>query len=198
MATKLAGILMSVCMLGVWTGAHACPEPKDFCDAIRKTMDGFLNNTPAFANMKPTYGCKEISRNWVLQCLDLLPYVDPSPSKALVKISKILEGGAGIVVNGQVLLEAVSRDDIEITEGCCKPLCELGKLHCGCHKFVWDVVAELMGGDATIAEKIVEKTTTKCLAKEGFDFKAPIIGSNLCEGTRKEHLKTSKSWTCGA
>lgn len=80
-------------------------------------MDGFLQNLPAFANMKPTYGCKDESRNWILQCLDLLPYVDPSPTKALVKIALIQDGGKGIVVNGPVLLEAVTRDDAKVSEG---------------------------------------------------------------------------------
>lgn len=36
-------------------------------------------------------------------------------------------------------------------------LCSLKNMcllqHCGCQQFVWDVVAELMGGDAAIAEK---------------------------------------------
>lgn len=102
--------------------------------------------------------------------------------------------------------------------------------HCGCHKFVWDVVTELMGGDAATAEKskarvickmifsprtikensangllisflvilVVMETTKKCVVKEGFNFKSPLIESDLCDGTRKKQLKTSQKWTCGA
>lgn len=85
------------------------------CEAIRKTIDLFIRRVPVYAQMSPKYGCKEASRQWLLGCLDLLPYVDPKLSVAIPKLASVTEGGKSVVVNGSELLKVVSRDDVDIT-----------------------------------------------------------------------------------